>query len=482
MVYYINENFSKDVKYTVNKFFTHKFDEEHILITTSHGSWVVLSNEEFDLLMKNKIHEDSYLFDVLEGKGIIITEKNTNEIVNKYKQRFDYLSNGIGLHIVVPTLRCNHQCIYCHSLSKDMDTKCYDMDEDIAKAVVDFIFQSPSKSINLEFQGGEPLVNFPIVQYIVEYAKEKNNSKYSSNVWYSGNKQLSFTIVTNLTLMDEEILNYILKNRIRICTSLDGPKELHDKNRPCKNYNSSYEEVTHWIDIIKKKDPTLTALPTITRYSLNYAKEIVDEYMKHKFTHLKMRELNIAGMSIKSWNTIGYTPEEYIKFWKEYFEYLLTINRSLGIKLLDQIARSILTRIMCRKSTFDACLNSPCGVGTVQCAYNEKGDVYTCDEARSNETFKLGNVKENNYKDVFTSENVSSFISLSSCLSFLCDSCTWNSYCSPCLVSGYGETKTLIPKFPNFVCKIRGEQTKEIFKKLIFSKDKYILEKWMSYN
>ncbi|MFH0832592.1 MAG: His-Xaa-Ser system radical SAM maturase HxsB [Candidatus Aenigmatarchaeota archaeon] len=478
MVYYLNENIINNVPYTANKFLTHKFDDEHILVTTDHGSWIVLSKNEYDLLIRNKINEDPHLFDVLEERGIIITEKNTNDMVDTCKQRFNYLFNGINLHIIVPTLRCNQNCIYCHALSKDINSKEYDMDETTAKAVVDFIFQSPSKFLNIEFQGGEPLLNFPIVKYIVDYTKEKNKSpKPDERGWYTGDRNISFMIVTNLTLMDEDILNYITENKIRVCTSLDGPKELHDRNRPCRNGNSSYDDAVKWIEIIKRRGIQISAIPTITKHSLPYAKEIVDEYIKRGFDHTRMRELNIAGMAINAWDKIGYTPEEFIKFWKDYLQYVIDLN-SMVTKFWDETTSFILSRILCKKSTFNACLNSPCGVGTIQCAYNERGDIYTCDEARSNETFRLGNVKSNSYKEVFTSENVSSFISLSSCLSSSCESCVWHAFCSPCLVSAYGETGTLVPRFPNFVCKIRGEQTKEVFRRLL-SKDREIITKWV---
>lgn len=479
MVYYLTENFLKDVPYIINKFCTHQFDDNHILVTTDHGAWVVLSKEEYDLLLRNKMEEDLHLFEVLEEKGIILTERNQNNITEIYKQRFRYLFNGIGLHIIAPTLRCNQNCIYCQANSRDLKDKGCDMDEDTAKSVVDFIFQSPSKFLNIEFQGGEPLVAFPIIQHIIEYVKKKNNSMSCNNQgWFFGNKNISFTIVTNLTLIDDDILNYIMNNKVRITTSLDGPKELHDKNRSYRNGKGSYEDVINWIDIIKKKEPRLNALPTVTKYSLAYAKEIVDEYVKHKFTHTRMRELNIAGMTIGTWDEIGYSPEEFLNFWKSYLEYVILINKK-GIEFWDETTFFILSRILCKKSQFNACFNSPCGVGTIQCAYDDKGDVYTCDEARSDDTFKLGNVKDNNYSEIFASENIGNFIRLSSCTSFSCDSCVWHPYCSPCLVSAYGKEKSLVPKFPNFICNIRGEQTKALFKKIIFSKDRNMLVKWL---
>lgn len=480
MVYYLNENFLKEKPYVLNKFLTHKIDDNHMLLTTGHGAWVILSKEQYDLFSRDKIEEDCYLFDVLEEKGIILTEENQEKLIKTYKERFSYLFNGIGLHIISPTLRCNQKCVYCHAKSKDLGLREYDMDEDTAKEVVDFIFQTPSDSVNIEFQGGEPLSLFSIVQYIMEYAKKKNNSE-SPNPYgiFAGGKNLSFTVVSNLTLMDNDILDYLVKNKVKISTSLDGPKELHDSNRPLRNGKGSYEQVIRWIEEIRKRNQFLGAIPTITKHSLNYPKEIVDEYMKNGFSQIRMRELNIAGSAIQSWNDIGYTPEEFLRFWKEYFEYVISINKR-GVRFSDETSSFILKRILCKKSELNACLNSPCGIGTIQCAYTHNGDIYTCDEARSDETFKLGNVKDNSYQKVFSSSHVSAFVGLSSCLAFSCENCVWNPFCSPCLVSAFGEKRSLVPTFPTFTCKIRGKQTEELFKKLIVSEEKNILMKWLS--
>src|SRR4030042_6996344 len=221
MVYYLNENFLKNKPYVVNKFCSQKISDEKFLLTTDHGSWVVLSNDEFNLLLKNKLEENSELYLVLEDKGLIINERNHANIEKKYNERFGYLFNGINLHVIAPTLRCNQKCVYCHANSRDIKENGYDMNEDTAKSVVDFIFQSPSKFLNIEFQGGEPLLAFPIVQFIIEYAKKKNNSTVPNNEgWFSGSRNISFTLATNLSMMDNDILNYLISNKVRISTSL----------------------------------------------------------------------------------------------------------------------------------------------------------------------------------------------------------------------------------------------------------------------
>jgi His-Xaa-Ser system radical SAM maturase HxsB len=472
--------------YVENSYRVHKFDDEHVLLTTEHGSWVVLNKQEFNLLRMNKLEENSKLMNILEEKGIVVTEKNTERIAEMYKERFHHLFNGISLHVIVPTLRCNHKCIYCQASSVPMASKGYDMDRDTAKAVVDFIFQTPSKFLTIEFQGGEPLANFSIIEFMVEYAKKKNGSnKSTKDGWFYGKKSLNFRIVSNLSLMDLDILDFILKNNIMLNSSLDGPKELHNKNRAFSGAGS-YEKVVYWIDTIKKdqKYRLFTALlPTITRYSFKYWKEIVDEYISHDFYSLFMRPLNISGNTIKNFEKIGYTSEEFVAFWKEYMQYVFSLNKK-GISFFDEASAQFLGRMTTLKPPLNACLNIPCGACLIQAAYNQWGDVYTCDEGRANEVFKIGNVKENGYRQIFTSDQALNFIAMSSMTSSILNISPWYPFVSPCLVSSYGYQNNLILKLSSdFLLKIREAQVEYLFRNLIFSEEnKETLMKWASVN
>lgn len=347
------------------------------------------------------------------------------------------------------------------------------MDEDTAESVVDFILQTPAKSIDIEFQGGEPLTNFSIIQHIIDYSK-KANEKIK--------KKINFIMVTNLTLMDDDILKYCVKNNLRFCTSLDGPKEVHDKNRHYIDGRGSYEDVTHWIkDITVQYGLSLNALPTITKFSLPYWKEIVDEYAKLGFNRIRIRHLLNAGRASECWDQIGYTPDEFLNFWKNALEHCLEINKK-GRYFLEGMAVLISRKILSKDQQAYTCFGSPCGTALSQAAYDYEGNVFACDESRSFEIFKLGNVKEDTYKKIFTSPAALSLVALSSHIASMCNACVFHPYCGTCLVSTYGAQKNLISKTPlDAECKIRGGMVEHIFKKLLLHEDdRKILLKWMS--
>ena len=477
--YFVNQE-SVNVPRAINNYWTRKFDDEHVLITTEHGSWVVLDKREFDLLRTGNLIQDLNLFTNLEDKGIIITEKNFDRIASMYSKRFFPHFRGTNLHIITPTLRCNQNCHYCYPDAVSAGKKGFDMDRETAKDIVDFVFQSPSPSITIEFQGGEPLMNFPIVEYIVEYAKKKNASKNCDEWgWWKGEKDLAFQIVSNLTVMDDDMLDFMIKNNVRINTSLDGPKKIHDKNRPYNN-GSSYSKVSYWIDKIwnEMQYKFFGAQPTITKFSLSHSKEIIDEYLKFNLNNINLRPVFISGRAIKMWNRIGFTSEEFFDFWKNSLTYILNLNKK-GINFVEGSTAIILNRIVTLEPSNYTCLGMPCGACTIQAGYNQWGDVFTCDEARDDSLFKLGNVKEDNYKKIFTSQAALDFVGLT----FSSQEGTWlRPYTSPCLVCTYGKQKNLVSKLPeDYIYKIHCMQIEHIFKKLIFSEDdRKIMFKWLS--
>ncbi len=178
--------------------------------------------------------------------------------------------------MVVPTLRCNSNCIYCQVSRKDMYDKNFDMDKSTAKNIVDKIFKSPSPMIKIEFQGGEPLAHFEMVKFIVELSEIKN---------LIHKKNLEFVICTNLSLITSEHLNFFEKHKVNISTSLDGPQHLHNTNRPLQKTGDSYKIFVEKLRICQDRlgKENISALMTTTSFTINHFKDIIDEYLNLGF-------------------------------------------------------------------------------------------------------------------------------------------------------------------------------------------------------
>lgn len=454
-------------------FFRFKKLGKKYLLTNEVGEFIFLKEEEFFQFLNGKLP--------LRKKGFFSKPSSFERyrLAKKYLTRNDHLFNpGPSLHIVVPTIRCNFKCIYCQASAWDIEKEGGDMDFKTAKSVVDFIFSVPNPFITIEFQGGEPLVNWPVVKYIIELSREKNKK---------AKKDLKITIVTNLSLMSEERLIFFRKNFVSLCTSLDGPREIHNKNRPCF-FGDSYFLTTKWIKRIKTEEkklnynfPTLFALPTITKFSLKYPQEIVDEYLKWGFPEIHIRNLSFLGRAKLLKSEIGYSPKEFISFWKEALRYILEINER-GIFFREREALILLQKILSDRNPHYTDLSSPCGAVFGQILYNFDGKILTCDEARmlKENTFCLGDIKRAKYEEIVNTQKAKIMI-LASCLENLsCDFCVYKPYCGVCPVKNFGYYKTPFPYMKETDwCQIKQGQLDFLFS--LIEKPKYleIFKKWV---
>lgn len=439
-------------KYVINNYFTHKFDDNNFLITSEHGSWVLLDKKEFELLHNDRVEEDLSLFSLLEQKGFIINLDNFDEVARMYKNRHWNIFSGIIKHSI------------------HIDGKI-----EFVEKIVDFIFNSPSSIIEINFIGNT-LKNFSVVQKFFNYIYSRNETKSDYDGWYYGKKKLRFVIKTDMNGMNEEIMNYIIDKKFILQSFLDGPKELHEKNRKYLGGNS-YDDTVYWINCFKKDRNYkffVSLVPRITRFSLGYHKEIIDEYANHLFNRI------FSEPKIFDFNEINYDSKTFLDFWKKSFEYIIEKNKDGGF--IDETVVQFLKHIITQIPPVLSCLNSPCPGCTAEAGYDENGNVYVCEQGIGKEIFSIGNINDG-YKKVFSSNNSKAFIEFSSNLFSLCDSCVWHPFCSTCLVSSYKQQENMIIKnSKDFLCKIRQEQLEYIFKKFLFSDDKGIIFGWIKEN
>ncbi|MBN2067362.1 MAG: radical SAM protein [Candidatus Diapherotrites archaeon] len=430
------------------------------------GRWVVLSKKELEAVQKNSV--GSALLKKLESGGMALSKKGQSQLVKDYRVRYGHLFHPVSLHIVNPTNRCSQSCLYCYSNSQGISSKKkgLDMSPETARKTIDFIWQTPSNGFVVEFQGGEPLANFPAIQEMVGYAKSKRPKK-----------KVHWRLVSNLTLMDNDIASFLKKNNITdVCTSLDGPKELHDANRPM--HGSSYEKAVYWINALRSDFgfKQIGALCTVTRKSLPFAKQIVDEYLKLGLPDVTAVSLRKIGRAKPNWQKIGYSPAQFFGFWREMVDYCIALNRK-GIPVSEQTCSILLRKILSPERISHTCYSKPCGAALMQCSFQPDGSIYSCDEGKAESLFKIGSIAQS-YKSVFASPAALNLVSLSSGLGLYCNNCKWTGFCRLCPVTTYAEQHSLIPVLPElFECRLKMLQFPYLFEKL-FSNDAKILEKW----
>ncbi|MEF3280848.1 MAG: His-Xaa-Ser system radical SAM maturase HxsB [Elusimicrobiota bacterium] len=416
--------------------------KDKILVTNDFGYYVMLKESEFKKFVDGKIKKGEAIYNELASKGFISDNLDFEDIFSRWKNSNSYLFFGPALHIIVATLRCNHKCVYCQSQAiGEKDTKT-DMNYTTAKKAVDMAFSSTSPTITIEFQGGEPLYNWEIVKKTIKYSRDIEKKK---------DKRLNLSVVTNFSLMDEEKAEFLLENEVSLCTSLDGPKELHNKNR-IYTAASSYDIAVKWIKYFNQKHDTQhnlayrifkpSALTTVSRESLKYPQEILDEYVKNGLETIFIRPLSPIGFARKLWDKIGYDSESFLKFYKTALLYIIELNAK-GVEIKEKTAQMIVHKIINSKDSGFVDLRCPCGAGLGQLAYNYNGDIYTCDEGRmlgweGNDFFKLGNLNKNSYKQIISSPTTK-VCAISSNLEnqIQCSRCVYKPYCGVCPVINY---------------------------------------------
>jgi len=469
----------KKIKYDQLGFFRFKKFKNKYLLTNNLGQYLFLTQKEFNGFLTGNLDKN-------KGRGFLKKEMDLTETIDKYRLKNDFLLGGPSLHIVVVTLRCNLKCVYCHASAQGMNREELDMDKVIAKETVDKIFETTSPFVAIEFQGGEPLVNWPIVKYIIEYAQKKNKKV---------KKELELRLVSNFVLMTQDKFKYLIDNKVAMCLSLDGPEKVHNKNRVLiGGKGGSYQYAVKWAKKFFKLYPKLKekgyifkmgAAITVSRFSLPYYKQIVDEFIGLGFDDIYLRPLNPFGFTKNNFKKLGYGVDNYVKFYKKAIDYMIELNLK-GKKFREKTAHTFLTKILTEYDPNHLDLRSPCGAGIGQLAYNYNGQVYTCDEGRmlsmmGDESFCLGNVRENTYQELVGSPVVRTMCT-ASCLEGLpyCNDCVYKPYCGICPIYNYSEQGNIFGQMPtNQRCQINMAILDFLFQKLQDKKAGPILKSWI---
>jgi len=421
--------------------FRYRLVDEHFLLTNLAGRYLFLTVEQFQQLAEGKVDPDSDLYRQLAEHGFIRTEVKLEALADQLGMRKRFLDYGPNLHVVEVTLRCNQTCLYCHSSRAPMDAADQDMTADTADQVLDRIFETTSPSVTIEFQGGEPLANFPVVRHIIEAALDRNRGM---------GKSLEFSLVSNLSLMDEDKLGYLIDRRVQICTSVDGPADLHDQQRRLAG-GSALDQAVHWVRRINEVyaeaglEPDVyhvEGLLTVTREALSRPREIVDTYRSLGFRALFLRPVDPFGFAARTRQQVWFAPSEFLEFYRRAVDYMIELNLE-GVQILERYAAILLTKILQGVDPNFLDLRSPCGAGIGQVAYTHDGKVFTCDEARmlhhmGDDFFQIGTVSGSRYSDLMRHDTVKALLVASNLeASPDCADCVYHPFCGICPVYNY---------------------------------------------
>lgn len=423
-----------------------ELDADRYVLSNMSGEFLVAPKASIKPFVEHQLEDTDPLYKDLRARHFLVDDKTNiapDLLAIKVRTRYERLSDFTGLHIFVVSLRCEHSCPYCQVSRQSEDKGKFDMSEADALAAIDLVLRAPAGHLKVEFQGGESLLNFELIKFIVNEFKARQSSK-----------KIAYVIATNLALIDQSILDFCREHEILISTSLDGPRELHNKNRP-RPGKDSYERAVAGISLVREQlgRDQVSALMTTTESSLAFGKEIVDEYLAQGFNGIFLRPLSPYGFAIKTKSYLAYNTNRWLDFYRDTLDYIIELNRQ-GIVFREQYAATILTKMFTSTDPGYVDLMSPAGIGIGAVVYNYDGAVYASDEARmlaemGDTKFKIGQLNENSYEEIFLSPNLLDPLDESFAYSApMCNDCAFEPYCGADPVFHHGIYKDYVGRKP----------------------------------
>lgn len=320
--------------------------------------------EDIEYLVENGMlyTDDSQVtIDMLEGRGAVI--------------------KAMCLHAAHD---CNMTCKYCFGDKGAFEGVRSLLSLETGKKAIDFLLEHSGSRRNLEidFFGGEPLMNFEVVKSLVDYGREAEKV-YGKNI--------RFTITTNGLLLDDDKADYINENMDNVILSIDGRPEVNDNMRRTCNDKGTYDIITkNYLRFVEKRKGTYYVRGTFTRENLDFSEDVrhlVDKGFKNVSVEPVVTDLSVgyalqdedAETLFQEYDKLTDLYLEYAKEGKKFEFFHFNVDLNQGPCVVKRV--------------------SGCGAGTEYVAVSPEGDIYPCHQFVGNPDFKLGNLYDGNFEN-----------------------------------------------------------------------------------
>lgn len=291
---------------------------------------------------------------------------------------------------------CNLRCKYCFASTGDFGGGRKLLDEATGKAAIDFLLENSKGRHNLEldFFGGEPLMNMDVIKAVVTYARSKE-AEY--------NKNFRFTVTTNGILLDDEITDYLNSEMSNIVLSIDGRKEVNDRMRPASNGKGSYDVILPKFQSLveKRGHDQYYVRGTFTKYNLDFANDVIS------LSEAGFDQISVEPVVTDSKYDYALTESDLPKVFAEYerlAQYIIEKKRK-GEAINFFHFMIDLEQGPCAIKRLRGC-----GCGNEYVAVTPEGDIYPCHQFVGMTDWKMGTVWEGitnlQMKDDFARTNV----------------------------------------------------------------------------
>lgn len=352
----------------------------------------------------------------LKEAGMLYAPDIYENYIIDFKKR-ETIVKALCLHIAHD---CNLACRYCFAEEGEYHGRRALMSFEIGQKALDFLVRNSGNRVNLEvdFFGGEPLMNWQVVKDLVAYGRSLEEPYH---------KKFRFTLTTNGILLNDEVLEFVNKEMSNVVLSIDGRKEVHDKMRPFRGGQGSYDSIVpKFLKVAKSRNQmNYYVRGTFTRNNLDFSKDVA---------HLA--DLGFEQISVEP---VVAAPEDDYALREEDIPVLLEEYDKLAVELLNRKKQGKGVNFFHFMIDLEGgpCVAkrlSGCGSGTEYLAVTPWGDLYPCHQFVGNEKFLMGNVEEGilreDLRDEFKRCNVYAKEKCRKCFAkFYCSGgCAANSY------------------------------------------------------
>ena len=313
-----------------------------------------------------ELAEDDQLFTKDEYEGYIDQFKTRPTVVK-----------ALCLHIAHD---CNLACRYCFAEEGEYHGRRELMSFEVGKAALDFLIANSGNRRNLEvdFFGGEPLMNFDVVKQLVAYGREQEKIH---------NKNFRFTLTTNGVLLNDDIMEFANKEMGNVVLSIDGRKEVHDYMRPFRKGAGSYDLIVPKFQKFaeSRNQDKYYVRGTFTHHNLDFSEDVLH------LADLGFKQISVEPVVAQPTEDYALREEDLPQLFEEYDKLAVEmIKRHKEGKdfnffhfMIDLEGGPCVAKRL-----------SGCGSGTEYLAVTPWGDFYPCHQFVGNETFLMGNVYE----------------------------------------------------------------------------------------
>lgn len=313
---------------------------------------------------------------LLESMGQLFAPDIYENYVFDFKKR-ETVVKALCLHIAHD---CNLACQYCFAEEGEYHGRRALMSFDVGRKALDFLVANSGSRVNLEvdFFGGEPLMNWQVVKELVEYGRSLEEPNH---------KKFRFTLTTNGVLLNDEILDFANREMANLVLSIDGRREVHDAMRPFRGGQGSYDLIVPKFQKAaeSREQTNYYVRGTFTHNNLDFSEDVIH------LADLGFRQISVEPVVAKPTDSYTITPADIPRLKEEYDKLALEMikRREAGREFHFFHFNIDLEGGPCVAKRL-----SGCGSGTEYLAVTPWGDFYPCHQFVGNEKFLMGNVDE----------------------------------------------------------------------------------------